>query len=250
MNPQRLCFIRSQKPTDDCRSCRGIFFCPCREESGRANPARSVATHVNVVGLRERAGAPRCPGPDGRGAMTITPRTKEVWPIFRRGGATGMLNARRRAATAVAGAFRPGCRKRGGSKPRCPVDGGQPRARRGGGPWARRQCGGPNLKNLFGRSGTIPGSPVQWPSERGVVVQSVRMLACHAGGRGFESRPLRHLSRKARESGLSAFRGSLPAAADERARVARPGCGEPSRSAVNCRATEIEPRIDAAKTPR
>ena len=140
--------------------------------------------------------------------------------------------------------------KRGGSKPRCPVDGGQPRARRGGGPWARRQCGGPNLKNLFGRSGTIPGSPVQWPSERGVVVQSVRMLACHAGGRGFESRPLRHLSRKARESGLSAFRGSLPAAADERARVARPGCGEPSRSAVNCRATEIEPRIDAAKTPR
>ena len=29
----------------------------------------------------------------------------------------------------------------------------------------------------------------------GAVVQLVRMLACHAGGRGFESRPLRHFLR-------------------------------------------------------
>src|SRR5690348_12491078 len=32
--------------------------------------------------------------------------------------------------------------------------------------------------------------------DRGAVVQLVRMLACHAGGRGFESRPLRHSSNR------------------------------------------------------
>ena len=39
---------------------------------------------------------------------------------------------------------------------------------------------------------------------RGVVVQSVRMLACHAGGRGFESRPLRQ-SRYPKDAPVASF---------------------------------------------
>ncbi len=116
------------------------------------------------------------------------------------------LNARWRPAIAVPG-HPPGSpearRKAIHGAPWTPDSMGRERRRAS----ARRRCG-TEPENLPGRSGTNPGSPVQWSTQRGVVVQSVRMLACHAGGRGFESRPLRQLSRKARESGLSAFPGT------------------------------------------
>ena len=64
------------------------------------------------------------------------------------------------------------------------------------------------------------------------------MLACHAGGRGFESRPLRHLSTKAPERALSfwAFRIVRPAAARAPKRL---NCAATSRHTAN-----------AAETPR
>lgn len=81
--------------------------------------------------VEREGGAPRWTSPGGTGNNPL--RTKQVWPTFHREGC-GRDDAERTPgapATAAAQSFRPGRRRRGGSKRRAPVAPWLPRAGRG-----------------------------------------------------------------------------------------------------------------------
>ncbi len=74
---------------------------------------------------------------------------------------------------------------------------------------ARRRYSGHNLAPLRFRPRRSTCS-----ADQGAVVQSVRIPACHAGGRGFESRPLRQILKKyPRQAGIFLFPGGAEEAA-------------------------------------
>ena len=85
----------------------------------------------------------------------------------------------------------------------------------------------------------VPGAgPEGWQADAGrssryaigVVVQLVRIPACHAGGRGFESRPLRQLYRGERM--FAFFLARVPVFAGRRSQIGETTC---SISFINTR---------------